>query len=143
MKATLDHPLFEQIRDLIHSTRTLAVRAVNQAMVELYWEIGRTIVDDEQDGATRAKYGESVLADLAARLTTEFGKGFDERNLRNMRQFYRAFPIRNALRAELSWTHYRLLMRVTKDTARLWYMKEAAETRCRLMGRNTWLCLWS
>jgi hypothetical protein len=67
-----------------------------------------------------------LLADLADGLTREFGKGFDERNLRNMRAFFLNFPIRNALRSELSWTHYRLLLRVDSAAARQWYLQEAA-----------------
>ena len=81
----------------------------------------------EQGGAARAGYGKGLLAALAESLTRRFGKGFDERNLRNMRDFFQMFPIRNALRSELSWTHYRLLQRVADQPARLWYMQEAAE----------------
>ena len=91
-----------------------------------YWEIGRHIVEFEQGGETRAAYGKRLLADLADALTREFGKGFDERNLRNMRAFFQHFPIRNALRSELSWTHYRLLLRVESAAARQWYSQEAA-----------------
>ena len=80
----------------------------------------------EQGGETRAAYGKRLLADLADALTREFGRGFDERNLRNMRAFFLQFPIRNALRSELSWTHYRLLLRVDSAVARQWYLQEAA-----------------
>ena len=75
----------------------------------------------------RAKYGANLFAGLAQRLSAEFGKGFDERNLSNMRAFYQAFPIRNALRSELSWTHYRLLLRVEDGPVRQWYMNESAD----------------
>lgn len=127
MSSALDNPLFSQIRTIIHEARGRAVSVVNQAIVELYWEIGRLIVEHEQEGLARAAYGERVLADLAERLTAEFGKGFDERNLRNMRQVFQAFPIRNALRSELSWTHYRLLLRASTAAARSWYLNEAAD----------------
>ena len=96
-------------------------------MVTAYWNIGRLIVEDEQQGSTRAEYGKAVLADLSVRLTEEFGKGLTEANLRNMRQFYQCFPNCYALRSELTWTHYRLLIRVQDEDARQWYMNEAAE----------------
>ncbi|MFP5483589.1 MAG: PDDEXK nuclease domain-containing protein, partial [Gammaproteobacteria bacterium] len=89
-------------------------------------EVGRHIVEFEQGGETRAVYGQRLLLTLADALTAQFGKGFDERNLRNMRAFYVAFPIRNALRTELSWTHYRLLLRLDNPKARQWYADEAA-----------------
>jgi len=129
-------PLFERIRDLVHEARGRAVRAVNQAVVALYWEIGRTIVEDEQGGAERAAYGEALIDDLSKRLTAEFGRGFTSANLRNMRQFFLSFPdkepgegarIRYTLRSELSWSHYRLLMRLGSEAARAWYMNEAAD----------------
>jgi predicted nuclease of restriction endonuclease-like (RecB) superfamily len=96
-------------------------------MVTAYWNVGRLIVEDEQQGNTRAEYGKAILADLSKRLTDEFGKGFDERELRRIRQFYLVFPKWDALRPELTWTHYRLLIRVQNEQARLWYMNEAAE----------------
>jgi len=127
-------PLFEQVRELVAEARTNTVRIVNRAMIELYWQIGHLIVEHEQGGAVRAQYGKGIIAELAQRLTLEFGKGFDESNLRNMRRFYLAYPIQDALRpklpvqlrSELSWTHYRLLLRVTDPTVRAWYMHEAA-----------------
>ena len=96
-------------------------------MVTAYWNVGRLIVEDEQKGHIRAEYGKAILADLSKRLTDEFGKGFDERELRRIRQFYLVFPKWDALRPELTWTHYRLLIRVQNEQARLWYMNEAAE----------------
>ena len=95
-------------------------------MVQAYWNIGREIVEEEQKGKGRANYGQALLNELSKRLTKEFGQGFDASNLRNIRQFYIAFPIRDALRRELSWTHYRTLFRVDDPAARNWYMKEAA-----------------
>lgn len=82
----------------------------------------------QQGGAERAEYGEALIDSLAARLTSDYGKGFTRANLRNMRQFYLAFPIRHALRSELSWTHYRRLMRILDTEARTWYMNECAES---------------
>jgi predicted nuclease of restriction endonuclease-like (RecB) superfamily len=117
--------LYESIKSVLETARQQTVRAVNATMVNAYWQIGRLIVEDEQQGQTRAQYGTQQLKDLAERLTTEFGKGFDERELRRIRQFYLTFPIRDALRPELPWTHYRLLMRVESEAARNWYIAEA------------------
>ncbi len=101
------------------------LRSVDEIQVPTCWEIGRYIVEFEQEGQARATYGKQLLPRLAERLTAEFGKGFDVSNLRNFRSFYSAFPIRDALRHELSWTHYRSLFRVESQAARQWYMNEA------------------
>ena len=119
--------LFAEIREVLVTARRTAYKAVNFAMVTAYWNVGRLIVEDEQKGYIRAEYGKAILADLSKRLTDEFGKGFDERELRRIRQFYLVFPKWDALRPELTWTHYRLLIRVQNEQARLWYMNEAAE----------------
>lgn len=100
--------LIAQLRTLITSARQQAIRAVDAVQVRTYWEIGRHIVEFEQKGAQRAEYGAQLLDRLADKLTVEFGKGFDTRNLRNMRAFYMEFPKWYAVRTELSWTHYRL-----------------------------------
>lgn len=121
--------LYERIRETLASARLRAYAAVNFAMVESYWQIGQLIVEEEQNGKERADYGQYILAFLSQRLTTEFGKGFDERNLRFMRAFYRTFPIRNALRSELTWTHYRLLTKVDNERARQFYLTEAIDAR--------------
>ena len=117
--------LLHSLRDLIQNARQRALRAVDAVQVQTCWEIGRHIVEFEQGGSARAEYG-AAAADLAAALAAEFGRGFDASNLRYMRLFYQAFPIRDALRHELSWTHYRTLLRVESDSARQWYMNEAA-----------------
>lgn len=119
--------LLTNIREILLSARHTAYKAVNFAMVTAYWNIGKLIVEDEQNGNTRAKYGKAVLEELSTRLTEEFGKGFTTANLRNMRQFYLCFPNCYTLRNELTWSHYRLLIRVQDEQARLWYMNEAAE----------------
>jgi hypothetical protein len=150
-------PLYREIRAVLESARSGAYRAVNAAMVQGYWHVGRLIVEHEQNGRHRAGYGEALIATLAQRLTRDMGRGFDERNLWYMRGFYLAFPILNAprselpdseilnaarselairhptrdespaLRPELSWTHYRILLRVEDATARAWYLNEAVE----------------
>ena len=118
--------LLADLRELIQRARQTVTRTVNDVQVQTYWQIGMHIVDFEQGGAERAEYGKGLLQALAGSLTREFGRGFDASNLRNMRLFYRAFPIRDALRHELSWTHYRALLRVDESSARTWYMNEAA-----------------
>ncbi len=118
--------LYISVKSILDTARTNAFRAVNTAMVDAYWHIGRTIVDEEQQGQHRAEYGVGLLNYLAQRLTDDFGKGFDESNLHYMRLFYHAFPIRDALRPELSWTHHRPLSKIDNENARLWYMNEAA-----------------
>ena len=118
--------LLDQLRALILQARQQALRAVDVVQVRTCWEMGRHIVEFEQGGAERAKYGAKLLPRLAERLTAEFGKGFDISNLRHMRAFFHAFPIWDALRPELSWTHYRLLLRLEDRRAREWYMAEAA-----------------
>ncbi|MDP8033177.1 PDDEXK nuclease domain-containing protein [Pasteurella atlantica] len=124
---TENKDLTQSIAQIIEQARKQVKQTVNSAMVQCYWDIGRLLVEDEQQGQQRAEYGKYVLQNLSERLTTMYGKGFDVRNLRNMRQFYLAFPIRNALRTELSWTHYRSLIRIEDPQAREWYLKEAVE----------------
>lgn len=119
-------PLLTELAELIRQARQQAVRAVDTIQVQTCWEVGRHIVEFEQAGKARAAYGKNLLTTLAKGLTAEFGKGFDATNLRHMRAFFLAFPIRDALRRELSWTHYRTLLRVDSDSARQWYMNEAA-----------------
>ncbi|WP_062268995.1 DUF1016 N-terminal domain-containing protein [Endozoicomonas arenosclerae] len=104
--------LLQAIRDVVAEARQSLQRTVNHTMVQAYWEVGRLIVEDEQQGNSRAEYGKLLLQTLSKQLTKEFGRGFDVRNLRNMRAFYLTFPKRNALRTELSWTHYRRLTRI-------------------------------
>ena len=119
--------LLGNIRELLNQGRKQVFQAVNAAMVQTYWEIGRLIVEDEQQGQARAEYGKGVLKTLSTALTNEFGKGFDVRNLSNMRSFYQAYPIWNAVRTELSWTHYRTLLKVENEQARQWYINEAIQ----------------
>ena len=119
-------PLLGSLRQLIADSRQQVLRAVDVVQVQTCWHIGQHIVEFEQGGAQRAAYGRGLLVQLGQALTTEFGPGFDATNLRHMRGFYQAFPIRDALRRELSWTHYRLLLRVDSAEARNWYAQEAA-----------------
>ncbi|EDM36056.1 hypothetical protein PBAL39_23652 [Pedobacter sp. BAL39] len=119
--------LFNRIADIVVDARKRAYQSNNAILLQMYWEIGKLIVDDEQQGSLKAAYGKAVLKTLAVKLTLQFGKGFDERNLNNIRAFYIAFPIWNALRTELSWTHYRIISRLETDSLRLHYVKYAIE----------------
>ena len=123
--ASLDG-LIRDLSTLITEGRQRAQQAVDLVQVQTCWGVGRHIVEFEQGGAARAEYGSRLLPRLAAMLTAEFGRGFDASNLRYMRLFYLAFPIRDALRHELSWTHYRTLLRIEDSAAREWYLTEAA-----------------
>jgi predicted nuclease of restriction endonuclease-like (RecB) superfamily len=125
MLAESDTQVYEAIRAALAEARTKVVTAVNTAMVGVYWEIGRQI--NEAVGE-RAEYGRNLLNFLSERLTAEFGKGFTVANLRNMRQFYQTFQNRYTLRSELSWSHYRALMRVDEENRREFYLKECADS---------------
>ena len=113
-------------QSIVQAQHTMAA-AVNSAMVTAYWEIGEKIYKacGEND---RAGYGKNLLQFLSQQLTSEFGKGFDESNLRKMRQFYCVFPIRDTLCPELSWSHYRLLMRIADEKERTFYAEECAKS---------------
>ena len=117
--------IYSEIKETLLLSRNQAYSAVNFAMVQAYWQIGRIIVEHEQNGNVRADYGKSVLQELSGRLTKDFGKGFSVRTLQQMKKFYLVFPNTNALRSQLTWTHYRLLLSVENERARQWYMDEA------------------
>ena len=117
-----------EIKDIITRGRQKAYSAINTAMVEAYWLIGRRIVEEEQGGTSRAEYGKQILKELSAELTKEFGKGFSVGSLYYYRQFYTTFPEIFATRWRiLSWSHYKRLMQVSDSEARDWYIKEASE----------------
>ncbi len=114
-------------REVLEKARSTTYRTVNFIMVQAYWNIGKIIVEDEQKGKERAEYGEALIKEISVRLTKDYGRGFDESNLRNIRKFYLTFPNCDALRHELTWTHYRLLLRVEKNDTRNFYMIESVE----------------
>ena len=108
---------YSSVRGYIVEAQQQVYRAVNSTMVEAYWKIGKEIYEAGGENE-RAAYGKRILAELSERLTAEFGKGFSERNLQMMRRFYLTFQNANALRSELSWTHYRELIKVADRDAR-------------------------
>jgi len=124
---------YTAVTAVLRSARRRALNAVSSAMVEAYWNLGRLIVEEEQHGSVRAEYAAYLIRDLAKRLTQECGRGYSVPNLKNFRQFYLAFPtdgsgaIGYTLCSQLTWSHYRALMRVSNPVARSWYVREAAE----------------
>ena len=127
MSNITNNQMIEEIRNLLVNSRLQVQQSVNSVMVQTYWNIGKIIVEDEQDGQERAAYGKKQLEQISNTLTQEFGKGFDARNLRSMRQFYLNFSNWNAVSTKLSWTHYRTLIRIENQDARDWYIKETIE----------------
>lgn len=123
----LNSGFYSDIKEILETARKKAYAAINFAMVEAYWEIGKRIVE-MQGGNDSSDYGKQLIKELSKKLTNDYGKGFDESNLRRMRQFYLCFKNRGAVRHELSWTHYRLIMKVENEKARLFYMEEAIKS---------------
>ncbi len=119
--------LYKNIKQVINKGKNNAFRAVNFTMVQTYWDIGKLIVEEEQKGKQRADYGDELIPSLSKKLSLEFGKGYTETNLKYMRQFYTVFEIRHAVRDELSWTHYRLLLKVENTKARNFYIQETID----------------
>ncbi len=120
----MNNNFYDEIKSILNNARKKTYNAANFAMVEAYWNIGKKI-DEEQGGRDKAKYGAYIIKELSKQMIKDFGNGFTTSNLRNMRQLYLTFPIRYALRSELSWTHYRSLMRVENKKAREFYLEEA------------------
>jgi len=136
-----DNSFITQIKDIIFTARQKAYTAVNSAMVEAYWLIGKRIIEEEQQGNERAAYGEEIIKILSVELTKEFGSGFGTRNLWDFKKFYLTFQeaeIMHTLCAQLSWSHIRLVMRVENKDAQKYYLKEAAENHwsVRTLDRN-------
>jgi predicted nuclease of restriction endonuclease-like (RecB) superfamily len=129
-KKIAEDSFFSSVRAILSEARRKAAASINFVMVEAYWRIGEQIVEEEQKGQARAGYGKELIHELSRRLGDEFGKGFSVANLWNFRQFYHAFPDEEklyALRRELGWSHYRLIMRVDEPEARQFYIDEAAD----------------
>lgn len=116
----------EEIREIIEGSRLNAVRSVDFCRVQMYWHIGRRIVEEEQGGEARAEYGKNIIRNLAKELTPDYGSGFGVRQLERARQFYIEFPNASALRSQFNWTQYRLLMAIDDRDKRKYYELEAA-----------------
>lgn len=120
--------LYQKVRDVIEQSRTTVYQTINSETLHGYWKIGRYIVEEEQKGKKRAMKGDALIKNLAFRLTAEYKSGFDYSNVKRMKQFYITYPKGDALRVELSWTHYRILIRVHNKIAREFYMEEAIKS---------------
>jgi predicted nuclease of restriction endonuclease-like (RecB) superfamily len=154
----------QEIKQILVQARQKAYAAVNTAMVEAYWLIGKRIVKEEQNGKDRAAYGKEVIKNVSLELTKEFGKGFSETNIKYFRQFFNCFPdlIRHSLSdkfedkeichtasdrfeqinfTRLNWTHIRQILRVTSKEAQLWYLQEAAQQNWSVRNPTT-NCGW-
>ena len=120
--------IFDNIKELVISSRNRVYATVNTEMLNLYWNIGKTIMEIQQ-GDERASYGETVLEKLSQKLTAEFGKGFSKRNLERMRKFYIYFPIATTVSSQLSWSHYLEILKVDEEPKRNFYIKETINSR--------------
>jgi predicted nuclease of restriction endonuclease-like (RecB) superfamily len=138
----VDNQFFASVAELLQTARSRAYHAINSVMVETYWQIGKRIVEQEQNGKERADYGDYLIVNLSRYLTDSFGKGFTEANIRNFRRFYQVFPDFNQFAtqcvANLTWTNIRLIMRLDNEQERNWYLKEASEQNwsSRILERN-------
>lgn len=115
-----------EIKQIIDKSRANAVRSVDFCRVQMYWEIGRRIVEEEQGGNARAEYASKLLQNLAHELEPEYGSGFKKRQLERARQFYIEYPIASALRSQFNWTQYRILIQIDDKDKREYYELEAA-----------------
>lgn len=125
---TQNHSFYKDIKSILQNAKDNAYRQVNFIMVEAYWNIGKRIVEEEQNGEEKAKYGQYLIKELSLQLTQDFGKGFTASNLKMMRQFYNAFPKRHTLCDQLSWSHYRLIVRLKDENARNYYIEESVKS---------------
>ena len=133
--------LLSDVRLIVEQGLKTAYEGVNQVQISTYWQIGRRIVEEEQNGEDRAEYGTYLMKNLANEMTSEYGDAYSLRNLQLMRQFYLLFKdleIVNARVHNLRWTHFRSLLRVNDENARYWYMKEANDQMwsTRTLDRN-------
>ncbi|MCP4164058.1 MAG: DUF1016 domain-containing protein [Deltaproteobacteria bacterium] len=141
MENLTENTFYDDIRGILQKARTNACTAVNTAMVDAYWNIGKRIVEEEQKGKERAEYGKSLIKNLSVNLNSEFGKGFSIANLKNFRQFFLTFKDDKkgyTLCSQLSWSHVRLIMRLENNKAREYYLKESKDSNwsVRTLQRN-------
>jgi len=114
-----------QIGNLLQQGREQAGRAVNKVLVKTYWQIGRHIVEFEQDGKQKAAYGSELLSNLSKDLSLEYGKGFSKSNLFQIRQFYLAYPKIQTLSGQLTWSHYIEILKADNELEKGFYLKQA------------------
>lgn len=135
-------PYITDIKEILKQARQQAYTAINTVMIEAYWQVGRRIVEEEQSGKNKAEYGSELIKNISIALTKDLGRGFSETNIRNFRKFYLVFPdfntIQQTLSAELTWSHFQLIMRVSDENARAYYLKEVVSENwsVRTLDRN-------
>ena len=129
MKMEIKKDIYQEIHDLLHKARQNIISNINSTMTKTYFLIGKRIVEEEQNGNKKAEYGKKLMKTLSEKLTKEFGRGFSQRNLEQMRTFYLRYSISQTVSAEfkLSWSHYLILMRMEDINARKFYEIEAIE----------------
>ena len=120
----IDNDFYKSVKEVLEQARKRVYRNIQSEMVLAYWQIGKMIVE-KQGGETRAKYGDGLIKELSNKMTKDFGKGFDESNLKRMRQFYLLFQKGGTVCHQLSWSHFRLLISVDNKNARDFYLNEA------------------
>jgi len=125
----LNKALYNKVVPIIENSKNRVLKTINQEIVRTYWQIGKEIVEEEQNGKNRAEYGKTLIETLAQQLIETFGKSFNARNLWQMRKFYEQYPILNAVRSELTWTHYRLLIMIKDLAKRSFYEVECSKNQ--------------
>ena len=123
----ISHHFIEEVKKIIDDSRTNAIRSVDHVRVRMYWELGRKIVEEELNGKYSNRYKDYLIKNLSVKLISEYGAGFSTRRLHLYRQFFRTFPIVPALRAQLGWTHYKMLLSIDNQAKREFYEEEAAK----------------
>ena len=127
MNEVINKQIVGDIKNIIANAHEKAVRSIDFERLMMYWHIGQRIFEEEQQGKDRADYGSKLIQYVSAQLEPEYGSGFGKRHLEQMRQFYRTFPIANALRSQLNWTQYRTLIRIENEDKRAYYIAEATK----------------
>ena len=122
--------ILSQIQSIIANAQEQAIRSVDTQRVLMYWQIGKVIFEEEQQGKDRAEYGKYLIKSISEEFQPQFGTGFSIRQLEMNRQFYKQFPITNALRSQFSWTHYRTLIRIDNQDKKDFYIAETEKNNC-------------
>ena len=117
--------LIAEIKEVLRTSRQNVAQQVNAELLAAYWNIGRIIVEHEQDKKSRAEYGTQTLKELSKTLVAEFGKGFSVSNIQFMRRFYQAYQIQQTVSVKLSWSHYCELLSISDESKRNFYEKES------------------
>lgn len=125
LKSNDFNPVYSNIRKIMLETRQELYQTINTSLIKAYWEIGRTMIEDEQNHADRAEYGKALIKELSKKLTKDFGRGFSKSNLFNMRNFYLIYPIFQTVSGKLTWSHYCELLGISEENKRSFYEKES------------------